>query len=214
MDTTITVYSAELCQATAVWSLKEIDFSDVRPPGPCSTDFLWSPQKDWSIVIPSIHAETYSEDVNIYFKSGELIPEVMAWFPLPRRLRSFQGPHSTCMQTAETVSKQASERSQHSIFDFVLHEAIIFHHLRFTIYLTSGLLTIFAFLLSALAFFLTFGFLHLFLRFQYKLSILLLMMQHQIIDFNALNKAFLYYIHMLMILIGGFGWILVLFIEL
>ena len=134
-------------------------------------------------------------------------------FPLPKRVRSFQGPHSTCMMTAESYIKRYSRKANDTSFDFFMHRALIFSHLRFIIYFSSGLFTMAAFLILGTTFLLFYMAIHLFFRFQYKLTILLLLLRRRRIDFNTLNNAIIYTLHMTLLFIGGFGWIFMLFIE-
>ncbi len=137
----------------------------------------------------------------------------MGLFPLPRRVRSYMGPHMTCVQSAETYAKRYSHRANAPTFELFLHRSIVFSHLQFEIYFSLGIFTIAAFLVMMMVFFCGYGLMHIFLRFQYKLTIVLIMLGRRRISFDDVNKLFIFVLHMLMLFIGGFGWIFMLFIE-
>ena len=138
----------------------------------------------------------------------------MGMFPLPRRVRSYMGPHMTCIQSAETYIKRYSRRANETNFDLFLHRSVIFSHLRFLIYFSSGIFTMIAFIVMVIVFFVGYIFTHMFLRFQYKLTIFLILLGRRRIGFDELNKVFVYGLHVVMLFIGGFGWIFLLFVEL
>ena len=138
----------------------------------------------------------------------------MTLFPTSRRIRSFQGPHSTCMQSGETYARRLPRKGgRESIFDYSLHQSLIVTQIRFNIYFASAILTACSFVLSSIGFIIIYACMHLFLRFQYKLSILLILMGRHRVDFNSLNVYLVYCLHIWLLLIGGFGWTFLLFIE-
>ncbi len=137
----------------------------------------------------------------------------MTLFPLVRRLRSYQGPHVTCTQTAETHNKRYARRNNDTMFDCFMYRSITYGHLRFLIYFSSGFFTIVAFVFVSLSFLIGYCLMHLFLRFQYKITIFLLLLGRRGFAFNDLNKFLVYCLHLMMVFIGGFGWVFMLFVE-
>ena len=136
----------------------------------------------------------------------------MGLFPLARRMRSYMGPHMTCLITAETHNRRYSRRAN-STFDFFLQRSLVFSHMRFLLYFTAGLVAMVMFFLVTLIFMATYLAYSFFLRFQYKLTVFLLMLGRRHFQFGDINCAIFYFIHLLMMLVGGFGWISLLFIE-
>ncbi len=155
---------------------------------------------------PTYRWENWCEQDILYISN-------MGVFPLPRRVRSYMGPHMTCLQTAETYVKRYSPRAKDTNFDLFLHRSLFFGHLQFMIYFSLGLFTMMAFVMSVFIFILSYTFTHVFLRFQYKLTILLILLGRQRIGFDDLNTLCIYSLHVIMLFIGGFGWIFILFIE-
>ena len=70
-----------------------------------------------------------------------------------------------------------------------------------------------AFMTLGLLFFVSYGAMQFFLRLQYKLAIFLVMLGRGEIHFDESNKVCLLGLHVLLLLIGGFGWLFLLFIE-
>ena len=137
----------------------------------------------------------------------------MGLFPLLRKMRSVQGPHMTCVQTAETYMKRYSIKFNETTFDIFLHRSIVFGHLRFLIYFFSGLFTLFAFVTLSLTFLVSYAMMQVFLRLQYKLTIFLILLGRRRFVFEEINKMCLFGLHIVMVLVGGFGWFFLLFIE-
>ncbi|OXB76356.1 UNVERIFIED_CONTAM: hypothetical protein H355_006767 [Colinus virginianus] len=52
-----------------------------------------------------------------------------------------------------------------------------------------------------------------FLRFQYKLSIILLLLGRRRVDFSLMNELLIYGIHVTMLLVGGLGWCFMVFVD-
>lgn len=150
----------------------------------------------------------------IFFNICRRFCDPMALFPLPRRIRSFQGPHCDCVDTAEThLCKFKKDKARDHIFDHLLRTTIIAIHLRFTFYFTLGLLSMLGLLLSAVGFFIGYCFTRLMLRFQFKINIVLVLMQQPHLNCHTFNKLCIYILHILMLFIGGFGWVSLLYIE-
>ena len=133
-------------------------------------------------------------------------------FPSRRRMRSFQGPHSHCLITAETHLKLFSS-ARESIFNCMLRQSLIAQQIGCFVYFTTGLLSMLAVILSAVIFCVFYVSMRLFLRFQFKLSVLFVLLQQRRLDFHVLNKLCIYCIHVIMLFIGGFGWISLLYID-
>ena len=138
----------------------------------------------------------------------------MAVFPLPKRIRSFHGPHSTCVLSAETYLREYTIQNKEKNIYIHLGKGLTFTHFHFTVYFCGAMMFAFCFTLFALSFIIGYGLMKLFLRFQYKLTILLLLMRTRVISFKDVNNAIIYWFHVVMVLTGGFGWLFLLFIDL
>lgn len=126
------------------------------------------------------------------------------------------GPHSTCLQCAETCQKRGNfvRGSTPLMYPSLIPTSLVAGHLRFIMFLSSGLLINLGVLLTTVFFIFSFVGMHVFLRFQYKLGIFLVMLGRQQIQFHKLNQFCLYCLHVMMLMLGGFGWLSLLYIEL
>lgn len=142
--------------------------------------------------------------------SGPLMPVI----PIPKRARSFHGPHSTCMHSA-CVPARTSQllRTNYSNFDLYLKSRWTYGFLRFLLYFGCSLLT--SLLWAALATLLCLEYVcvRIVLRLQYKLSVILLLLGHRRLDFGILNEIFIYSMHITMFLVGGLGWCFMVFVD-
>ncbi|XP_009979821.1 PREDICTED: protein C9orf69 homolog [Tauraco erythrolophus] len=122
----------------------------------------------------------------------------MPVIPIPRRVRSFHGPHTTCLHSAcGPVRTTHLVRTKYNNFD---------------IYLKSLFPSILWVALSIL-FCLQYLGIRIFLRFQYKLSIILLLLGRRRVDFSLMNELLIYGIHVTMLLVGGLGWCFMVFVD-
>lgn len=138
---------------------------------------------------------------------------IMGFFPLPHRPRSFQGPHMTCLQSAETYANRFRKRTADTRFDFLMERSLLYGHMRFLILFSFGLFTMTAFVLLGSLFLVGYALMQFFLRLQYKLAIFLVMLGRRQLHFDDINKFWLLVLQISLLLIGGFGWIFLLFIE-
>jgi len=138
----------------------------------------------------------------------------MGLFPMSRRMRCYMGPHMTCMMTAESYVQKFNRMHSHSTFSVFLSKSLVFSHCRFMMYFTAGIVSMALFVLMTFAFFISYFAWRLFLRFQFKLTVFIIMLGREHIPFHDCNTYMLYYLHIMMMLIGGFGWLTLLFIEL
>lgn len=136
----------------------------------------------------------------------------MALFPLVRRIRSFQGPHSSCAETAESYLHKFS-KDRERWFNFMPHTCILSVQLRFIVYFCLGLASMLSVFIFAVTLFIGYMLVHILLRFQYKMNILLVLMEQPQLNCQAVNKLCIYFLHVVMMLIGGFGWISLLYID-
>ena len=136
----------------------------------------------------------------------------MALFPMPRKSRSFQGPHSHCLLTAESQTKRFS-RNRESLLNCMLRTSLTASHIRFIIYFSVGLFSMVAMIMTALLFAVCYFTTRLFLRFQYKLAILFVMLDQRRLDFHKVNGFCIYWLHVFLLFIGGFGWVSLLYFD-
>ena len=141
--------------------------------------------------------------------------------PLRTRPRAFQGPYMTCMMTAETylvrhkhfrtLSDRPIEKPR--VYDYA-RGSIWKNHFAFSVYFVSGLLSVVLFIFFGILFVGFYVWVMLFIRFQYKFSIILLLLRVHIFDFRTLNKVLILVLHIIMLIVGGCGYITLMFIIL
>lgn len=84
---------------------------------------------------------------------------------------------------------------------------------RFLLYFGCSLFTSLLWVALSALFCLQYVGVRVFLRLQYKLSIILLLLGHQRLDFSLLNDLFIYSMHVTMFLVGGLGWCFMVFVD-
>ncbi|XP_008588320.1 PREDICTED: protein C9orf69 homolog [Galeopterus variegatus] len=138
----------------------------------------------------------------------------MPVMPIPRRARSFHGPHSTCLHAAcGPVRTSHLARTKYNNFDVYVKTRWLYGFIRFLLYFSCSLFT--AALWGALAalFCLQYAGVRVLLRCQLKLSLLLLLLGRRRVDFRLLNELLVYGIHVTMLLVGGLGWCFMVFVD-
>ncbi|XP_077354103.1 transmembrane protein 250 [Festucalex cinctus] len=138
----------------------------------------------------------------------------MPVIPIPRRVRSFHGPHTTCMHSACGAAHATKlVRSKYNNFELYVRSRCIYSFLRFLLYFGCSLLTSLLWVaLSALFLALYVG-LRALLRLQYKLSVILFLLGHRRLDFGAVNDLIIYVMRITMFLVGGLGWCFMVFVD-
>nr|XP_008532887.1 PREDICTED: protein C9orf69 homolog isoform X1 [Equus przewalskii] len=138
----------------------------------------------------------------------------MPVMPIPRRVRSFHGPHTTCLHAACGPARASRlARTKYNNFDVYMRARWLYGFIRFLLYFSCSLFT--AALWGALAalFCLQYLGVRVLLRFQLKLSVLLLLLGRRRVDFRLLNELLIYAIHVTMLLVGGLGWCFMVFVD-
>ncbi|KAM8802455.1 transmembrane protein 250 [Rhynchonycteris naso] len=138
----------------------------------------------------------------------------MPVMPIPRRVRSFHGPHTTCLHAACGPARTSRlARTKYNNFDVYVRARWLYGFIRFLLYFSCSLFT--AALWGALAalFCLQYLGVRVLLRFQLKLSVLLLLLGRRRVDFRLLNELLVYGIHVTMLLVGGLGWCFMVFVD-
>lgn len=143
-----------------------------------------------------------------------LLRTLMPVIPIPRRVRSFHGPHTTCMHSAcgSTHSAQLV-RTKYNNFDLYLRSRCMYSFLRFLLYFGCSLLTSLLWVALSTLFFLQYVSVRVLLRLQYKLSVILLLLGHRRLDFGLLNNLIIYSMQITMFLVGGLGWCFMVFVD-
>ena len=138
----------------------------------------------------------------------------MPVIPIPRRVRSFHGPHTTCMHSA-CGSTHATKlvRTKYNNFDLYLRSRCMYSFLRFLLYFGCSLLTSLLWVALSTLFFLQYVSVRVLLRLQYKLSVILLLLGHRRLDFGVLNDLIIYSMQITMFLVGGLGWCFMVFVD-
>ncbi|XP_073695606.1 transmembrane protein 250-like [Garra rufa] len=110
----------------------------------------------------------------------------MPVIPIPRRVRSFHGPHTTCMHSACGPARTAQlVRTKYNNFDLYLKSRWMYSFVRFLLYFGCSLFTSLLWVALSALFCLQYISVRIFLRLQYKLSVILLLLYTQI----ALTKT-------------------------
>nr|XP_012297707.1 protein C9orf69-like [Aotus nancymaae] len=138
----------------------------------------------------------------------------MPVMPIPRRVRSFHGPHTTCLHAAcRPVSASHLARTKYNNFDVYIKTRWLYGFIRFLLYFSCSLFA--AALWGALAAFFCLQCLgvRVLLRFQRKPSVLLLLLGRRRVDFRLVNELLVYGIHVTMLLVGGLGWCFMVFVD-
>lgn len=138
----------------------------------------------------------------------------MPVIPIPRRVRSFHGPHTTCLHSAcGPVRTTHLVRTKYNNFDIYLKSRWMYGFIRFLLYFSCSLFTSILWVALSILFCLQYLGIRIFLRLQYKLSIILLLLGRRRVDFSLLNELLIYGIHVTMLLVGGLGWCFMVFID-
>ncbi|KAM3825461.1 transmembrane protein 250 isoform 1-T1 [Vipera latastei] len=147
-------------------------------------------------------------------QSCESLACLMPVIPIPRRVRSFHGPHTTCLHSAcGPVRTTPLVRTKYNNFDIYLKSRWMYGVIRFLLYFSCSLFTSVLWVALAALFCLQYLSIRFFLRFQYKLSIILLLMGRRRVDFSLVNELLIYAIHVTMLLVGGLGWCFMVFVD-
>ncbi|NWI38873.1 TM250 protein, partial [Picathartes gymnocephalus] len=138
----------------------------------------------------------------------------MPVIPIPRRVRSFHGPHTTCLHSACGPVRTAHlVRTKYNNFDIYLKSRWMYGFIRFLLYFSCSLFTSILWVALSILFCLQYLGIRIFLRFQYKLSIILLLLGRRRVDFSLMNELLIYGIHVTMLLVGGLGWCFMVFVD-
>ncbi|XP_036757433.2 transmembrane protein 250 isoform X1 [Manis pentadactyla] len=138
----------------------------------------------------------------------------MPVMPIPRRMRSFHGPHTTCLHAACGPARTSRPaRTKYNNFDVYVRARWLYGFIRFLLYFSCSLFT--AILCGALAalFCLEYLGVRVLLRFQLKLSALLLLLGRRRVDFRLLNALLIHGIRVTVLLVGGLGWCFMVFVD-
>ncbi|KAM9820827.1 transmembrane protein 250 [Neosynchiropus ocellatus] len=138
----------------------------------------------------------------------------MPVIPIPRRARSFHGPHTTCMHSATgSAHSTRLERTKYDNFDLYLRSRCMYSFLRFLLFFGCSLLTFLLWVALSTLFFLQYFFVRVLLRLQYKLSVILLLLGHRRLDFGVVSDLLIYSMKITMFLVGGLGSCLMIFVD-
>lgn len=138
----------------------------------------------------------------------------MPVIPIPRRVRSFHGPHTTCMHSACGVTHTSKlVRTKYDNFDLYLRSRCIYSFLRFLLFFGCSLLTSLLWVSLSALFLLQYMSVRVLLRLQYKLSVMLLLLGHQHLDLSVLSDLIIYSMSITMFLVGGLGCCFMVFVD-
>nr|XP_006811530.1 PREDICTED: protein C9orf69-like [Saccoglossus kowalevskii] len=138
----------------------------------------------------------------------------MTVIPIPRRSRTFSGPHHTCMDCADSHMLRLKRTSrEESCFDMYRSNILFYGLLRFILLFCASMGTFLSVIISGALFLIQYSSIHVFLRFQYKLTVLLIMINRDRFNFHKLNEGLIYCIHVVMLLLGGLGWCAMMFVD-
>ncbi|XP_005881889.2 PREDICTED: protein C9orf69 homolog [Myotis brandtii] len=141
---------------------------------------------------------------------GKQVHEV---FPVGERL--ITSPREPGVQHGASGPLRTSRlaRTKYNNFDVYVRARWLYGFIRFLLYFSCSLFT--AALWGALAalFCLQYLGVRVLLRFQLKLSVLLLLLGRRRVDFRLLNELMVYGIHVTLLLVGGLGWCFMVFVD-
>ena len=121
-----------------------------------------------------------------------------------------QGPFCTCTMTAETFLSRVS----HKVRPGQGRPSVWKIHVLFTCFLTLGLITALLFVFSVIFLILFYIWVLLFTRFQYKLTILLLLLRVRHFDFTVTNYRLHFALQVTKLIVGMLGYLTVMVIQL
>ncbi|KAM9794862.1 transmembrane protein 250 isoform X1 [Syngnathus acus] len=138
----------------------------------------------------------------------------MPVIPIPRRVRSFHGPHTTCMHSACGPAHTTKlVRSKYNNFELYVRSRCIYSFLRFLLYFGCSLLTSLLWVALSALFLAQYIGVRVLLRLQYKLSVILFLLGHRRLDFAAVNDLIIYSMQITMFMVGGLGWCFMVFVD-
>ena len=138
----------------------------------------------------------------------------MGVFLLRMEPKIFMGPHSTCLQTSESYKQKHTVSRSRGTWNEQQLQHFLYTHIRFMFILGAGLVCLLMFVITGLLFVFSYFGTRLFLRFQFKLTVLFIMLRQDRFHFEKLNNFIIYFLHVNMMLIGGFAYIFMFFIDL
>ncbi|XP_050411502.1 transmembrane protein 250 [Patella vulgata] len=133
-------------------------------------------------------------------------------FPLPLKVRRYQGPHTSCLMTANSYILVSSHKGR-TLEDNHYHRTLVYNHVRSILNFTSGLLSMMFFASVGTAFIIGYILTKIFLRFQYKLTLFLIFLDRQPFELKLMNDISIFCLHVMLILMGGFGSLAMFFVE-
>ncbi|XP_053328932.1 transmembrane protein 250 [Spea bombifrons] len=156
----------------------------------------------------------YDSSASSFCRSTKQLGSPMPVIPIPRRVRSFHGPHTTCLHSAcGPVRNTHLVSTKYNNFDIYLKSRWMYGFIRFLLYFSCSLFTSILWVALSVLFCLQYLGIRIFLRFQYKLSIILLLLGRRRVDFSLVNELLIYGIHVTMLLVGGLGWCFMVFVD-
>lgn len=133
--------------------------------------------------------------------------------PVCRKFPTTHGPHSTCLLSAESYLVHYLPRHSRWLQTSHPKATILSSHLGVVVYLSTHLLSCVLFLLTCVVFVAGYVGVKLFLRLQLKLALFLLLVQRRPFEFTTLNKFFVLCLHITLVLIGGFAYLALSFVD-
>lgn len=138
--------------------------------------------------------------------------------PLRFNGRSLQGPYMSCVMTSETYlvrfSKSRSLSKPGSNLNCFSQTSIGKKQNAFNIYFTFGLVSCVMFFVLAVFTGLYYILANSFIRFQNKFLLLCVALHIHVFDCTVLNRYMILLVHLLMVLLGGLGFVVSMFIRL
>ncbi|XP_060083617.1 transmembrane protein 250-like [Ylistrum balloti] len=137
-------------------------------------------------------------------------------FLLPVRAKTFQGPRMTCIMTAETfnvIHFTASSYQGTQISGSLYHRTAISTFHRIAYRLMMGLMSMLLFAVMCVIFAVCYVSVHMFLRFQISFTVILVNVRRQPINFRYANSYSLLFLHIILMCVGGFGYICLIYVD-
>lgn len=134
-------------------------------------------------------------------------------FPFSRK-RTFQGPHTTCLMTAETYHRRFLKTDTMKGKEMGSATRMKkWAYSQYILYFMSGLSAMLIFFILGTVFVIGYVLTRIFLRFQYKIAVFLVLCQRRPFELRQVNHVLVQVLQIMLLLIGGLGYICLLFVD-
>lgn len=137
-------------------------------------------------------------------------------FLLAVRTKTFQGPRMTCIMTGETFDLKHFTKNSYQgtrLSGSLYHRTVISTFHRIAYRLMMALVSMLLLVIMCVIFAVSYVSIHMFLRFQVSFTVILHNVRRQPINFRCVNSYSLLILHIMLMCIGGFGYICLIYVD-